>query len=131
MYNWRLTLVVISIAPLLAAGGMVMANAMMDATSEGLGAYATAGGIAEECFGMIRCIKSFSIERRVSQRYKTALLEAEAAGIKKQRTLGFGMGFTFCIYFLSYVAQFPLLPFLAQPPRDPHCPSLGKSLGSS
>lgn len=99
--NWRLTLVVLSVAPLLAAGGFMMILLMDDATSDGLGAYGRAGGIAEEAFSMIRAIQSYSIEGRVARRYRQALLTAETAGIKKARAQGLGMGFTFGVYFLS------------------------------
>jgi len=106
IYEWRLTLVTLAPAPLLALGGMLMATFMAEATSGGLGAYARAGGIAEECFSMIRVVQSFSIEGRAMKRYTSALGEAEASGIKKSRAQGLGMGFTMGVYFLVYALAF-------------------------
>lgn len=104
--SWQLTLVILSIAPLLAIGGGFMMKFMQDSTKGGLGAYAVAGGIAEETIGMIRTVASLGAEDHSIVRYKKSLIVAEKAGIKKAWATGAGMGFTFGVYFLSYSLAF-------------------------
>ncbi|GBG27421.1 ABC transporter B family member 11 [Hondaea fermentalgiana] len=106
VYSWKLTLVILAVAPLLAAGGFMMMKLMADATSGGLGAYARAGAVAEEAFSLVRTIQSYSIENRTVERYNDELKHAEDNGIKKSRAQGFGMGFTFGIYFGCYALAF-------------------------
>jgi len=106
VYNWKLTLVICSVAPLLAIGGGMMMKVMEDATSKGLGAYAAAGGIAEEAISMIRTVVAYGIEKRTADRYKHELAVAEEIGIKKAKAQGLGMGFTFGVYFMCYALAF-------------------------
>lgn len=104
--SWKLTLVVLAVSPLLAFGGFMMMKFMAEATSGGLGAYARAGAVAEEAFSLIRAVQSYSIEKRTVARYNNELRHAEDAGVRKSYAQGFGMGFTFGVYFLCYALAF-------------------------
>jgi len=105
-YSWKLTLVVLSAAPLLGLGGYFMMKTMADATSKSLGAYSQAGGIAEEAISLIRSVASFGLEKRIAKTYKSKLVDAEVEDIRKARGNGIGMGFTFGYYFLTYALAF-------------------------
>lgn len=99
--TWQLTLVIVAITPLLAAGGFMMMTIMADAVGEGLGAYAKAGSIAEETFSMIRTVVSYACEERQAAKYRKELEVAEREGIKKAKFGGLSMGFTMGVYFAS------------------------------
>lgn len=104
--NWKLTLVIMSITPLLAIGGFFMMKMMEEATSGGLGAYAKAGGVASEAFTMIRTVASLGSEGRVSRRFEAELDSAEKAGIKKNTGMGWSMALTMGVYFMAYGLAF-------------------------
>ena len=58
-YSWELTLVMMSVAPLMAIGGAVMAKMIGEAAGSGQGFYARAGAIADETLRMIRTVIAF------------------------------------------------------------------------
>jgi ATP-binding cassette subfamily B (MDR/TAP) protein 1 len=105
-YSWKLTLVILAVAPLLGIGGAFLMKVMGDLTSEGLGSYATAGGIAEEAFGMIRTVASLGAEPRLEKKYQAELVTAEKSGIRKAKLTGIGLGFTMGVYFACYALAF-------------------------
>jgi ATP-binding cassette subfamily B (MDR/TAP) protein 1 len=100
--QWQLTLVVLAVTPLLAAGGYSMMKLMSAATSGALDAYSKAGGVAEEAFGMMTTVMAFGLEGRTARRYEARLGAAERFGIKKSRDQGLGMAMTMATFFLTY-----------------------------
>ncbi|GBG24499.1 ABC transporter B family member 3 [Hondaea fermentalgiana] len=104
--SWQLTLVIVAVTPLLAACGYAMTKLLADATSGGLGAYATAGGMAEEAFTLIRTVTSYSKQRFMLNRYNAELKKAEAIGIRKAHIQGLTLGATLMIMFSAYGLAF-------------------------
>jgi len=106
VYSWQISLVICSIAPLLAISGAVMAKMMGDLLNNNLSGYSKAGSIAEETFSMIRTVAAYSQEKFMRYRYAVELGNAEQAGIKKARGQGFAMGFNMLVYFSAYGLTF-------------------------
>eukprot|EP00043_Microstomoeca_roanoka_P013304 m.130297 g.130297 ORF g.130297 m.130297 type:complete len:1336 (+) comp15719_c0_seq1:159-4166(+) len=106
VYGWKLTLVILAMGPLIGIGGALMSKYIEQASSGGQGFYASAGAVADEVIRMIRTVIAFDTQDREMKRY-----EAELEGARKQSERagwiqGFGMGFTFCMIFLSYSVTF-------------------------
>ena len=64
-YGWKLTLVVLSIVPLLGAAGALFAKALASSAGGAQGFYAKAGGIADEVLRMIRTVIAFDSQEKV------------------------------------------------------------------
>lgn len=73
MYGWKLALVIIAMTPVLILTGMMFGNALAEATGEGLGAYAEAGGIASEVLAMIRTVTAFGGQEEEALRCEATL----------------------------------------------------------
>eukprot|EP01134_Creolimax_fragrantissima_P003938 CFRG3938T1 len=106
IYGWKLTLVIVATTPILAGGGAMMAKLMADAVTEGQAAYAKAGGVAEEVFGMIRVVTAFTGQQDELKRYAVALEKAYETGRKKGIWSGLGMAFTMGFMILTYALGF-------------------------
>lgn len=59
IYGWELSLVILSVMPLLAIAGGVMAKAQSALTEKELAAYGKAGSVAEEVLSAIRTVVGF------------------------------------------------------------------------
>jgi len=104
--SWKLTMVIMAMAPLLGLGGFLIMKVMERATEGGLGAYASAGAVASEAFSMIRTVASYGLERRTGAAYRKHLKVAEASDEQSARAQGRGMGFLFGVMFLTYGLAF-------------------------
>lgn len=93
-YGWQLTLVIMAMSPLLIFAAYITGKVIAMITSEEQTAYAKAGSIAEEVLSSIRTVVAFGGEEKEIGRYKSKLLEAEKAGIKK----GISSGFAFALF---------------------------------
>ncbi|CAF1046776.1 unnamed protein product [Rotaria sordida] len=58
--GWKLTLVVLSVSPILFGGAVILVQIIAKATSEELKSYAKAGAVAEEVFSSIRTVFSYN-----------------------------------------------------------------------
>uniref|UniRef100_A0A7S2SBD3 Uncharacterized protein n=1 Tax=Mucochytrium quahogii TaxID=96639 RepID=A0A7S2SBD3_9STRA len=118
IYNWKMALVMAATSPLMGIAGHFMAMAMSNAGKVEMEAYAAAGGVAEEGFGMIRTVASLGLEKRLTETYNRLLQNAERFGRKKHRALGLGMGFSLLIYFLIIGVAFWFGGFLVKTSRE-------------
>ena len=91
--SWRLTLVILSIVPLLMAGGAVFGKMLSEASNQGQAAYARAGGVAEEVLSGIRTIVSFGSEDRAAGRYRDRLDESLKSGTRRAHFTGIALGY--------------------------------------
>ncbi|EFJ10214.1 hypothetical protein SELMODRAFT_184079 [Selaginella moellendorffii] len=100
--GWKLTLVMMSVMPLLVFAGGMMANLMSKMASRGQKAYAEAAVVVEQVTGGIRTVASFTGERKSMADYETALTKAYKAGVFEGVASGAGLGFTLFTMFSSY-----------------------------
>ncbi|XP_072274387.1 bile salt export pump-like [Pyxicephalus adspersus] len=104
--NWKLTLVIIAVSPLIGVGAGLMALAVARLTGRELKAYAEAGSVADEVLSSIRTVAAFGGEKREAERYDKNLVAAQAWGIRKGTIIGFFQGYMWCIIFLCYSLAF-------------------------
>ncbi|KAH7697576.1 multi-drug resistance protein 1, partial [Aphelenchoides avenae] len=105
-YNWKLTLIMMSLTPFLVVCGWFMSRIMAKAAAREMKKYAKAGAIAEEALSSIRTVVSFNGQERECSRYDRALAAAKIDGIMKSIWVGFGLAMTFLIMFASYCLAF-------------------------
>uniref|UniRef100_F1L779 Multidrug resistance protein 1 n=1 Tax=Ascaris suum TaxID=6253 RepID=F1L779_ASCSU len=105
-YDWRLTLIMMSLSPFMVICGAFIAKLMASATAKEAENYATAGGIAEEVLTSIRTVVAFNGQKFECDRYNEALRGGMRDGILKSLYVGIGLGLTFFIIFGSYALAF-------------------------
>ncbi|XP_033762473.1 LOW QUALITY PROTEIN: ATP-dependent translocase ABCB1-like [Pecten maximus] len=101
IYGWQLTLVMLSVAPLLALAAGVMSKIMASMSTKELTAYAKAGAVAEEVLSSIRTVVAFGGERKECKRYNEHLSEARDIGVTKSLGNGLSFGVTYMLIFLT------------------------------
>lgn len=106
VYGPLLTLVVLSLSPLLIIGGAVFGQMAADSTGDGLGAYGAAGGIASEVIGLIRIVTAYNGQKEEIERYDKEVDKAFKSNMRKAVISGFFLGFTMLVMFCSYGIAF-------------------------
>lgn len=105
-YGWKLTLVILSCAPLIVLSTAFVAKMQASLTEKELKSYSRAGTVAEEVLGSIRTVVAFGGEKKELERYSQRLEPAEASGKKKGLFSGVGGGLMwfiiYCIYALAF-----------------------------
>ena len=95
-----------NIPSLLLAVAAFMSKFTVESASDGQGAYAKAGGIAEQAFSSIRTVVAFGGQKRETASYVKHLDSAYQAGAKKALVSGVGNGLfvfvLFCVYSLGF-----------------------------
>ncbi|XP_041479457.1 ATP-dependent translocase ABCB1-like [Lytechinus variegatus] len=104
--SWELTLVIMSLTPLLAIAGGFMAFLITSFSKAEQEAYAKAGSVSEEVLACIRTVIAFGGEHKEIKRYEKELEGAKKIGIKKGVITAFGLGLTFFIMFSAYALAF-------------------------
>uniref|UniRef100_A0A0N5AI25 ABC-type xenobiotic transporter n=1 Tax=Syphacia muris TaxID=451379 RepID=A0A0N5AI25_9BILA len=105
-YDWKLTLIMMSLSPFMIICGAFLAKLMASATSSEVANYAEAGAIAEEVLTSVRTVVSFNAQETECKRYDGALHKSMKDGIIKSFYIGVGVGMTFLIIFSSYTLAF-------------------------
>ncbi|EPB74175.1 multidrug resistance protein 1 domain protein [Ancylostoma ceylanicum] len=105
-YDWKLTLIMMSLAPFMIICGAFIAKLMASAATREAKKYAVAGGIAEEVLTSMRTVIAFNGQPFECQRYDKALADGRSTGIKKSFYIGLGLALTFLIMFSSYCLAF-------------------------
>lgn len=105
-YSWKLTLVILSVVPLMIIGGAVFSKVIGKATTGGQANYSLAGGIADEVIHMIRTVIAFGTQEHEAKRYEREIAEARRQGIKTSLMQGISMGFFMAVIFASYSLTF-------------------------
>ncbi|VDO37314.1 unnamed protein product [Haemonchus placei] len=105
-YDWKLTLIMMSLAPFMIMCGAFIARLMATAATREAKKYAVAGGIAEEVLTSMRTVMAFNGQPYECERYKQALEDGKSTGIKKSLYVGIGFAITFLILFSSYCLAF-------------------------
>ncbi|CAK4101791.1 unnamed protein product [Aphanomyces euteiches] len=101
-YGWELSLVLFAFTPLLAISAFCMTKTITAAVQGGVEAYAEAGGIAEESLSNIKTVHMFNAMEAMADKYMSALMKTQKAGVKKGLAVGIGTGMTFFILLCTY-----------------------------
>ncbi|KAG5524212.1 hypothetical protein RHGRI_031022 [Rhododendron griersonianum] len=99
---WQISLVTLSIVPLIAIAGGVYAFVATGLIASVRKSYVKAGEIAEEVIGNVRTVQAFAGEEKVVRSYRTALVNTYTYGRKAGLAKGLGLGTMHCILFLSW-----------------------------
>lgn len=70
--GWKLALVMLAVAPLIAVAGTIVMRTMVKMAEKGQNAYAKAGAYATEVISSIRTVASFTSEPIVATKYLTS-----------------------------------------------------------
>ncbi|XP_006902171.1 PREDICTED: bile salt export pump-like isoform X1 [Elephantulus edwardii] len=104
--GWKLTLVIISVSPLIGVGAAAIGLSVSKFTDYELKAYAKAGCVADEVISSVRTVAAFGGERKEVERYEKNLVFAQRWGIRKGIVMGFFTGYFWCLIFLCYALAF-------------------------
>ncbi|KAK2427758.1 ABC transporter B family member [Trifolium repens] len=99
---WQISLVTLSIVPLIALAGGLYAYVTIGLIAKIRKEYVKAGEIAEEVIGNVRTVHAFAGEERAVKSYKTALMKTYINGRKAGLAKGLGLGSMHCVLFLSW-----------------------------
>ncbi|KAJ9591025.1 hypothetical protein L9F63_027767, partial [Diploptera punctata] len=97
--GWKLTLVVLSCAPVIIISQAIVAKVQSSLTVQELESYGDAGAVAEEVLSSIRTVCCI-------WRFKEKLKKAKATGIKRGIFSGLGGGTMWFIIYCSYAVAF-------------------------
>jgi len=86
-YGWKLTLVLLSVTPVLAIVGGIQTKLMATGTQKSQEVYVNAGQTAEEVMSGVRTVKSFTNEQKEVKRYENQLHVVYKFGKKKKLLL--------------------------------------------
>uniref|UniRef100_A0A0D6QS15 Uncharacterized protein n=1 Tax=Araucaria cunninghamii TaxID=56994 RepID=A0A0D6QS15_ARACU len=100
--GWKLTLVMLSMIPLLVISGGTMAMIISRMSSRGQQAYADAANVVEQTVGSIRTVVSFTGEKKSMKDYDKSLKIAYKAAAHQGLAAGFGLGCVLAIMFGGY-----------------------------
>ncbi|XP_021562013.1 bile salt export pump [Carlito syrichta] len=104
--GWKLTLVIISVSPLIGIGAAIIGLSVSKFTDYELKAYAKAGTVADEVISSMRTVAAFGGEKKEVERYEKNLVFAQRWGIRKGIVMGFFTGYVWCIIFFCYSLAF-------------------------
>ncbi|KAF8114008.1 hypothetical protein N665_0043s0078 [Sinapis alba] len=99
---WQISLVTLSIVPLIALAGGIYAFVAIGLIARVRKSYIKAGEIAEEVIGNVRTVQAFTGEERAVKLYREALQNTFKYGRKAGLTKGLGLGSLHCVLFLSW-----------------------------
>ncbi|XP_078438546.1 ABC transporter B family member 2-like isoform X2 [Wolffia australiana] len=101
-YVWQISLVTLSIVPLIALAGGAYAYTAIGLIARVQKSYVKAGEIAEEALSNVRTVQAFVGEEKAVVSYRRALLETYKYGKKGGVAKGVGLGTLHCVLFLSW-----------------------------
>ncbi|XVF52327.1 hypothetical protein PTKIN_Ptkin05aG0009700 [Pterospermum kingtungense] len=99
---WQISLVTLSIVPLIALAGGLYAYVATGLIARVRNSYVKAGEIAEEVIGNVRTVQAFAGEERAVKSYKEALMNTYKYGRKAGLAKGLGLGSVHCVLFVSW-----------------------------
>lgn len=102
MRVWQISLVTLSIVPLIAIAGGIYAYVATGLIARVRKSYVEAGEIAEEVIGNVRTVQAFVGEEKAVKSYTESLLGTYKYGRKAGLAKGLGLGTLHCVLFLSW-----------------------------
>lgn len=106
LYSWRITLVLLALAPVLATIIAIHTRVTARSTFEGQRAFGAASAIASEVITLIRTVHAFGGQDEESKRYEKELDSAYASRVKTGFCNGFALGLYYCVVFFGYSLTF-------------------------
>ncbi|KAM3913524.1 ATP-dependent translocase ABCB1-like [Leptodactylus fuscus] len=106
VHGWKLTLVILSVSPLLGVSAAVWTMLLASFTTKELSAYSKAGAVAEEILTAIRTVVAFNGQEKALRQYNANLVDAKKVGIKKTITTNVSMGLSQFLIFGAYALAF-------------------------
>eukprot|EP00118_Oscarella_pearsei_P018352 m.187919 g.187919 ORF g.187919 m.187919 type:complete len:679 (+) comp39371_c1_seq11:47-2083(+) len=110
--DWRLSLFILGLTPILAVLGLLEAKLVSSLTGEEQEAYAQAGSVAQEVISCIRTVVAFGGEDKEAERYKVGIEKARDLGNKKALSHGISMAALYVIIFGAFGFTFWFAGFL-------------------
>ena len=101
-YGWDLTLVILSMLPLMSVFGALAAKVQTSFAQKEMEAYGQAGAIAEEVLSAVRTVVAFGGEKKEVARYEEKLEGARSKGVQRGMLTGLGGGLSFGTMFAMY-----------------------------
>ncbi|KAM3821027.1 ATP-binding cassette sub-family B member 5 [Vipera latastei] len=105
-FGWKLTLVILTVTPLIAVSGALWSYILSTLTAKELLAYAKAGSVAEEILSAIRTVVAFNGQKKAIARYDKNLEEAQSIGTKKTITTNISIGVSQFLIYGCYALAF-------------------------
>ena len=102
IYGWDLTLVILSMMPLMVIFGGLAALAQSKFAEKEMEAYGKAGALAEEVLSAIRTVVAFGGQKKEITNYEENLKDAKRSGILRGLLTGLSGGLTFGIMWAVY-----------------------------
>ncbi|KAL2489767.1 ABC transporter B family member 2 [Forsythia ovata] len=99
---WQISLVTLSIVPLIALAGGIYVYVATGLIARVRKSYVKAGEIAEEAIGNVRTVQAFAGEERAVKSYIASLLNTYKYGKKAGLAKGLGLGTLHCVLFFSW-----------------------------
>ena len=106
VYSWNMTLVVLSITPLMVVAGMFQTSMLSKNSVESQALYAKALQITEEVLSGIRTVLSFVRHDYELARFEVAVNEVAKKGVKKGLIQASGFAFSILVTFGAYALAF-------------------------
>uniref|UniRef100_A0A8D1ND96 ATP-binding cassette sub-family B member 5 n=1 Tax=Sus scrofa TaxID=9823 RepID=A0A8D1ND96_PIG len=106
IYGWEMTLLILSIAPVLALAGMIETAAMTGFANKDKQELERAGKIATEAVENIRTIVSLTREKAFEQMYEETLQTQHRNTLKKAQIIGICYAFSHAFVYFAYAAGF-------------------------
>uniref|UniRef100_A0A2K5UI34 ATP-binding cassette sub-family B member 5 n=1 Tax=Macaca fascicularis TaxID=9541 RepID=A0A2K5UI34_MACFA len=117
LYGWEMTLLILSIAPILAVTGMIETAAMTGFANKDKQELKHAGKIATEAVENIRTIVSLTREKAFEQMYEEMLETQHRHTSKKAQIIGSCYAFSHAFIYFAYAAGFQFGAYLIQAGR--------------
>ncbi|XP_003788539.1 ATP-binding cassette sub-family B member 5 [Otolemur garnettii] len=117
IYGWEMTLLILSIAPVLALTGMIETATMTGFASKDKQELQRAGKIATEAVENMRTIVSLTREKAFEQMYEETLQTQHRNTLKKAQIIGSCYAFSHAFIYFAYAAGFRFGAYLIQAGR--------------
>ncbi|XP_016072489.1 PREDICTED: ATP-binding cassette sub-family B member 5 [Miniopterus natalensis] len=117
IYGWEMTLLILSIAPVLALTGMIETSAMTGFANKDKRELKHAGKVATEAVENIRTIVSLTREKAFEQTYEEMLQTQHRNTLKKAQIIGICYAFSHAFVYFAYAVGFRFGVYLIQAGR--------------
>ena len=106
VYGWKLTLVMISLSPLLVVGSALQFKFMSQGAQSQQGIKASSMALATDTISGIKTVVSFVWEEEAKRRFDIVVDDFYVQGKRKSHMGGFAFGLSFSLIFFVYALAF-------------------------